>query len=82
MSVPPGTTELPTQTEVLNELAVAQDIRALHVVQQAPTAADHPEEALATMMVLLVSPEVIRQVVDPLGEERNLHARRAGVGLV
>src|SRR2546430_15712023 len=33
-------------------------------------------------MVLCVDLQVLREVVDPLGEQRHLHLRRAGVGLV
>ena len=46
------------------------------------TAADELQEALAPMVILLVGAEVVGQVVDAIGHDRHLDARRAGVGLV
>ena len=75
-------TDLVPESQFLNDLAVAVDVRPLHVVQQTAALADHLQQPTAAVMILLVRPEVLGQVVDPLGEERNLDAGRAGVGLV
>ena len=70
------------QAQFLDDLAVAVDIRALHVVQQTATLANHLEKATATVVILLVRAKMLSQVIDTLGEQRNLDAGRAAVGLV
>src|SRR6476659_10663987 len=70
------------QSEFLDDLAVAVDVRPLHVVEKTATGADHLQQAAAAVMVLLVRPEMFGEVVDPLREEGHLNARGAGVGLV
>ena len=54
----------------------------MQVVQKAPALADHHEKAATRAVVLLVPLQVFGQMVDALGEERNLHVRRAGILLV
>src|SRR5215212_6202278 len=70
------------QAQFLDDLAVAVDIRALQVVEQAATLSDHLEEATTTVVVLLVGAKVIRQIVDALREQRNLNASRSTVCLM
>src|SRR5258708_2402357 len=70
------------QPEVLDDLTVAVDVRPLHVVQQTAAVPDHLQQPAAAMMVFLVSPEVLGEVVDPLGEQGDLDSRGAGVRLV
>src|SRR5829696_2782800 len=77
-----GAKRLRAETKILNDLSVAVDVGALQVVQQAAALAHHLEQAAAAVMVLRVRAEVRRQVVDPLREDRDLHARRTRVGLV
>ena len=60
------------QAQFLDDLAVAVDIRALQVVEQTATLSDHLEETTSTVVILAVSAEVIRQIVDALREQRNL----------
>ena len=45
-------------------------------------ASDHLQQPATAVVVLRVGPEVVGQVVDFLGEERDLDLRRAGVVLV
>jgi hypothetical protein len=70
------------QAQFLDDLPVTVDIRALQVIEEAATLSDHLEEATATVVILLVGAEVVRQIVDALGEQRNLNASRATVGLM
>jgi hypothetical protein len=70
------------EAQVLNDLPVAVDIRALHVVEQAATLSDHFEEPTATVVILFVGTEVIRQIIDAVREERDLNASRSTVGLM
>src|SRR5690606_34562646 len=46
------------------------------------SAPDHLQESPPRVMVLLVGLQVLGELVDPLGEDRDLHLGRARVGLV
>src|SRR3990172_5983568 len=58
---------------------VALLVLAFHVVEQLAALAHHLEEPAARVVVLLVRLEVLGEMVDPRGEDRDLHLRRAGV---
>lgn len=62
--------------------AVALDVDALHVIEHAPTLTDQLEEATAAVVILLVRLEVLGEVVDATGEQRDLDFRGTGVALV
>ncbi len=66
----------------MDESAILQDVRALQILEQALALPDHLKETATPVMVLGVGTEVTRQVVDALGEERNLHAGGTGVPFV
>src|SRR5579884_2336069 len=72
--------ELAAQAELLDEGAVALEVVLLQVVQEAAAAADELEQPTARVMVVPVDAQVLRQLVDPPCEQRDLHLRRAGVG--
>ena len=72
---------LPPQAEVLDQLPISLDVLFLQVVQEPPTPADEPQETPARVVVLLVRPEVLGELLDPARQERDLHLRRAGVGV-
>lgn len=74
-----------TQSEVFDQSPVTVHVGPLEVFEQAPSPAHHLEEAAAAVMVVPVGVEVVAKVVDPRGEQRDLHLRTAGpvfVGLV
>ena len=73
---------LPAEAEPGDERPVPLDVVAPEVVEQATPPTDEHQEPSAGVMVLLVDLQVRREHVDPLGEERDLHLGRAGVGLV
>jgi hypothetical protein len=64
---------LVTEPQFLNQLAVRLDIRSPEIVQQSATLAHHLQEAAATVVILAVVTEMIREVVDALGQDRNLN---------
>jgi hypothetical protein len=70
------------QPQLLNDLAVGIDVRALQVVEQTATLSVHLEQTTTTMMVVLVGAEMVVQLLDALGEERHLNTSRAGVSRV
>ena len=70
------------ETKLLDELPVSIDFRALHVVQEPAALADELEQPLTTVVILFVSAEMVRQIVDALREQRNLNASRSTVRLM
>ena len=54
----------------------------LQVIEQLATAAGHLQETAATMKVFAVGAQVLGQVIDPGGEQRDLDVAGAGVLLV
>jgi hypothetical protein len=59
--------------QFFNQSAVALDLAALEIIEEGSPQTNHPEEALAGMMILLVLFEVIGQIVNTLGQERYLY---------
>src|ERR671927_520468 len=73
---------LPAQTEASDQGPVPLDVVLPDVVEQSAPAAHEHEQSPAAVVVLLVGLEVLGEVVDALGEERDLYLGRAGVTLV
>src|SRR5438128_8126305 len=71
-----------TQAELGDEGAVAVDVGALEVAEQAPALADHHQQPAARVVVLAVRAQVLGQVVDALGEQRNLDLGGAGIAIL
>ena len=69
-----------TQSEPLNHVAILIRIRALQVVEQLATLADHLEQASARMEILDMRLKMLRETVDTLGEEGDLNLGRASIG--
>src|SRR5712691_6613294 len=74
--------DLMSETELVDELPVLREIGALQILQQAAAAADHTQQAALPVVVLGVDPEVIREAVNALGEQRYLNPARTGVPVV
>src|ERR1035438_1230639 len=72
----------PWWPEALDQGGVALLALLLEVVQQAAALADHDHETAAAVVVLGVGLEVLGEVVDALGENRDLHLGRTRVRLV
>ena len=77
----PGRVLVP-QSQFLDELPVSVDVRALHVVEEATASSDHLEEATTAVVVLFVGAEMVVQIVDAIGEDRDLNAGGTAVRLV
>src|SRR5271169_182826 len=74
----PGETLL-TNAQFLNDVFVALGIVGLQVVEQATPLADHHQKATPGRVVVLVGLEVLRQLSNPLAQNRDLHLGTAGV---
>src|SRR5215831_10204448 len=73
---------LSAQAQLPDERTVALDVRAGQVLQQPPAAAYEQQQPAAAVVVVLVHLEVLGQVVDPPGQQRDLDFRRTGVTLI
>src|SRR6185437_6297833 len=69
-----------TQAETADQRLVALGVLALQVTEQAAAMVDHLQKATTRMMVLLVRLEMVGQLLDARGQQRDLHLRRTGVG--
>src|SRR5262245_790944 len=69
-------------SEPVRQDSVSLRVLLPEVFQEAAAPTDEHEQAAAGVVVLLVGLEVIGQPVDPLGEKRDLHFRRASVAVV
>src|SRR5580704_19146789 len=67
--------------ETLPDRTVTGDVLLGQVLQQPAAAADQQQQPAAAVVVMLVHLEVLGQVVDPPGQQRNLDFRRTGVTL-
>src|SRR5215207_2883000 len=70
---------LAAQTETLDELAVAVDVDIGEVAEQTTTLTDEEEQATTRVVVVLVLLQVLGEVLDPLGEDRDLDLRGSSV---
>src|SRR6187402_2487399 len=70
-----------TQTQLLDQTVVALDVLLLEVREQAAALVDHHQQAAARMVILVVALEVLGQVADALGEDRDLDFGGTGVAL-
>ena len=68
-----------TDTEPLDDRAVARDVRALEVLEEAAALADQDEQATTRVMIVLVALEVLGEVADATGEHGDLDLGAAGV---
>src|SRR5690606_41655977 len=64
-----------------DQVVVSLDILLLRVCQQAAAVVDHHQQSAARVVVRVVVLEMLGQVADALGTDRDLDFRRAGVAL-
>ena len=70
------------QAEFLQQVVVFGEVLALDVIKKLATAAGHLEKAAAAVKVLAMRAQMLGQVIDPSGEQRDLDVAGAGVLLV
>src|SRR5712664_1584669 len=61
---------------------VALGVRGLQIIEQPTPLTDHAEQAATTVVVALVHLEMLRQIFDAFGQERDLNLRGPRVRLV
>src|SRR5690606_35088739 len=69
------------QAEALDQRAVALDVGVLEVAQEALATTDEQQQTTTAVVVVLVLPRVLGEVLDALGQHRDLHLGRTGVTL-
>src|SRR4051794_32166663 len=68
--------------ELVDDRAVALEVRLLEVVQKAAATPDQLQEAATAVMVLRVRLEVLRQIGNSAREECDLHFWGAGIAVM
>src|ERR1700730_4130860 len=72
----------PSQTESPDDFLVSLRASAVQVGEQPSALSDHAEQPAAACVVRAGGAEMVGGVLDPLGKERDLALRRAGVLVV
>ena len=67
------------QVELLQQFVVLRQVLALEIIKQLAPAARHLEQATAAVEVLAMRAQVLGQMIDAGGEQRDLDVARAGV---
>ena len=75
-------TALLTNSEFVDDRAVALGVGLLEVIQKTAATADHLQKPAPAVMIFRVRLEVLRQVADATREERDLHFGRPSVPVV
>lgn len=70
------------QSEIFDQPAVPVQVGSLEVFQQTTPLAYHAQQAATAVVILLVGPEMVGELVDPLRQQRHLHGRTATIGVV
>ena len=70
---------LATESESLNQCAVALDILGLDVIQKFTSLVDEFQQTATRMMIFLVLREVIGEILNASGQQCHLNFRAAGV---
>mgnify|MGYP002651947686 CR=1 FL=1 len=73
---PLSTKLLSAKAEALDQRTVALDVGALQVTQEAATTTDEQQQAAAAVVVVLVLAGVLGEVLDALGQQRDLDLGR------
>jgi hypothetical protein len=75
-------TDLVAEPKVANDLPISAYVGLLEVLEKTAALANHLEESSSAVVVLGMGLEVVRQVIDAIRQDGNLHARGPCVRLV
>jgi|ERR1700728_4407665 hypothetical protein len=78
----PGPNTLFSQSQPADNLLISRAVFPRQILQQLIPPADKLKQPTSGGMVLLMEIEMPAKLVDPLGEQRDLHFRRPGILLV
>jgi len=74
--------KLLSQVQLFDDRAVTLDIGLLQVAQKVSSVTDHLQKAAAAVVVLVIGLQMLGEVVDSVGQKRDLNLGRTGVALV
>src|SRR5918998_3964010 len=70
------------EAKLFDECSVRGQVAALEISEEPAAGTNHLQQPSAAVMVLGMSPEVLGQGIDPLGEQSYLYLGGSGVGFV
>ena len=70
------------QLQLLRDRLITAHVGVVQVIQQTAALADHHQQSAARTVILAVLLKVLGQMIDPLGQQSDLHIRRTRVLLV
>jgi hypothetical protein len=76
-----GSEGLLTNAQLSDDIEISLWILTPHIVEQTSATANQTQQASPGGVILAVSPHVLGQPINPLGQDGNLHLRRAGIGV-
>ena len=71
-----------SEIQLLDDRTVALDVGLLEVAEKISSVADHLKKSAAAVVVLVIVLEVFSQIVDSVGQKRDLYLGRTRVALV
>ena len=74
--------ELSAQAQLGDDRPVALNVILLDVIKQPATTTNQHQQATSAVMILLVSLEMLSEVIDSIGEQRNLNLGRTRIGVM
>ena len=70
------------EAETLQKFVILRQVVAFEIVEELATAGGHLKQAAAAVEIFAVCAQVLGQVIDASGEQRDLDLGRPGVGVV
>lgn len=71
--------KLMTQFQLLGDRLITGQVGVMQVVEQTAALADHHQQAPTGSVIFFVTLQMLGQMVDALGQERDLHVGGTGV---
>ncbi len=76
------TKALAAKVQLLQQLVILRHVMPLEIIEELATAGSHLQEPAARVEILSVRAQVLGQVIDASGQERDLDFGRAGILIV
>ena len=77
-----GNFDLLSEVQLFDDRAVTLDIGLLQVAEKVSSVTDHLQKAATAVVILVISLEVLGQILDSVSQKRDLYLRRTCVAFV
>jgi hypothetical protein len=77
-----GICRLLSDAQSVDDRPIARIVHVTKIVQQPATPSDELQQTTPGMVVLLMEFEVLRQIADPVRQDRDLDFRRTGIAVM